>query len=483
MPFDKMKFAVTAKDGKAPTKASKAKASLTGLLNAVGKAAKPLAILAIIAQMSAAVIYGQTSADHIRAAQAELALALQVADPPFVAVTDRMVKAKPAIQALGAAGTVFVDPTFGSRMTRVTDATMGGASWRVPSNAHLNAWSADSSKLIAVGNGGVQAFAFDATTMTATLLKTNIYSQIEPTFSRVDPDVLFTVGGPLVHTIRKYSFATGVTTDVFDIDTLGLGLVSPVTYIGGVVNSANDVLAVFFGGGGQDAHHFVWVRDSAGDHLLNTATRGYNLHAISIDQSGRFVLLYPANAKPFQVVVWDVQANTLTPITQAPFGHDALGFGEWVNMDVASGPWDAAQWSHRLLTALTTPTNLIAQVLLPKEIYMADHTTWNGGRLFSSTYRFISDVNAVIAPWRAWDDEIIELPLNGGEVKRYAHHRSIVQDDAKATGTYFWYQPIAIAAPNGKYIAFTSNWDRTLGNDIGSESNRKRQDVFVVEVK
>lgn len=438
-------------------------------------------MMAVVVSVSiTSVVMAQTIEDHIRAAQAELALALKVTVVPTVVITDRAPHVKPTIPALGPAGSKFTDTTFGSRMVRITDATMGGASWRVPSNAHLAAWSADSRLLIVTGNAGVKAFAFDGATMTATALTAVPYSQTEPTFSRIDPDVLYTIGGPKVHTVRAYSFARNAMTDVVDLDTLGLNMVGE-TYVGGVMTGGS-TLAAFFGGGGQDAHFYVWVRDSAGDHLLNTVTRGnYRLHSIAVDQSGRFVSLYPTNATPYQIVVWDLLLNTLTPVTQTPFGHDALGSGEMVNMDTASGPWDAAQWSRRSLTALTTVTNLITPVLLPKEIYMADHTSWNGGRLFSSTYRFGGTNNTT--PWRAWDDEIIELPLSGGEVKRYAHHRSLVQDDVNPLGTYFWYQPIPNVAPNGKFVAFTSNWDRTLGNDIGSESARKRQDVFVVDVQ
>lgn len=396
---------------------------------------------------------------------------------PTQPLTDRDPHAKAALP-VAQTGRKFTDTVFGSTLVRATDETMGGQSWRVASNAHLNVFNSDSSKFYVVGNGGVRTFAVDGA-MNITPLTNAPYSQTEPTFSRVSPDTLYVVYTANTRTIGRYSFVTNITTPVIDLDTLGLALDNPRTYIGGVVNGGNpETLAAFFGGQGQDAHHYVWVRNAQGDHLLNTATRGYNLHAIAVDQSGRFVMLYPTNATPYQSVVWDLSTNTLTPVTVAPFGHDALGMGEMVNMDVASGPWDAAQWTKRSLLLPATVANLIAPVLLPKEVYLADHTSWNGGRLISSTYRF----GANDTPWRAWDDEIIELPVAGGEVKRHAHHRSIVADDANPVSPYFWYQPIANLAPNGRFVAFTTNWEKTLGADPG-DAGHKREDVFLLELR
>ena len=68
----------------------------------------------------------------------------------YSAPTDRLTRPKPPLPQLGAAGFTFRDPAFGSRLLRVTDArTRPGVlnrSFRVPSNAHLAAWSADSTK-------------------------------------------------------------------------------------------------------------------------------------------------------------------------------------------------------------------------------------------------------------------------------------------------------------------------------------------------
>ena len=84
--------------------------------------------------------------------------------------------------------------------------------------------------------------------------------------------------------------------------------------------------------------------------------------------------------------------------------------------------------------------------------------------VISSTYRYGNNT----APWRAWDDEIIGIETTnggGGNVWRFAHHRSNVVSDNNPAGLYFWYQAIANFSPDGKWVLFTSNWEKTLGID------------------
>ena len=196
-----------------------------------------------------------------------------------------------------------------------------------------------------------------------------------------------------------------------------------------------------------------------------------------------------------KVYVWDTASDTLTPITSGgadggaamhPSGHDASGYGYLINQDCCiSSTWDAAQWQFRQLTSLSQVNDLIVPVQLPKEVYLADHTSWNNAQpatlvpVISSTYRYGNNT----APWRAWDDEIIAIETaagGGGNVWRFAHHRSLVASDTNPTAPYFWYEPIANVSPDGRWVVFTSNWEKTLGTD--GLDHTFRQDVFLVQL-
>jgi hypothetical protein len=55
-----------------------------------------------------------------------------------------------------------------------------------------------------------------------------------------------------------------------------------------------------------------------------------------------------------------------------------------------------------------------------------------------------------------------------------------VTSDSNPANLYFWYEPIANVSPDGKWVIFTTNWEKTLGAD--SAEGTSRQDVFLVQL-
>jgi len=421
-------------------------------------------------------------------------------DSPYAhACQDREPRAKPALPQLGPAGFAFHDPAFGTPMLRVTDETMGGSSFRVPSNAHLAAFNADSTKFIVCGQTGVKAFAYDGTTARAIadvqMASADVKTQGEPCWSRRDPNVLYTLGGQWGRTIQAVTLlgeGNAQTTDLLDLDTLGLDLGfddATRTYVGGIITS-DDSIVVFFGGTGQDKHHYIGQMPIGGTTfttLVDTQTLGplaCLLHSAAVDLSGQYLALYPTGAQPYQTIFIDVSTQVAAPVTVSPGGHDALGYGWQVNADSGTAAWDAAQWQLRPLDALDNRRDLIDPVLTPKVVYLSEHSTWNNAVIdrsvpvISSTFRF----NDESAPWRALDDEVIAIETEGpSTVYRFCHHRSDSRDEENSASTYFWYQPIANVSPCGRFALVTSNWEKTLGADP-ADPGRSRQDVFLVQL-
>jgi hypothetical protein len=447
----------------------------------------------------------------------------------YNAISDRNAYAKPALPALGTAGFTFSDPTFGSKMLRVTDGQtrpgLTNRSFRMPSNAHLAAWNASSTAFYVVSNDGtVIPYAFNPSTMTASRMQPvnsgdgglTLAFYVEPQFSVANPNLIYGVSaGGNDRTIAQYDFSAGAYTTLLDLDTIVSGLAG--TYVGGIMSggSPSENLMTFFGGAAQDSHYYaLWspIANVGAQKLMNTVastingaavniTLNFHLHSAQIDKSGRFVFLYPtavdlaAPRYAAQVYIWDTSSDTVTAVTSGgmdgsvamhPSGHDASGYGTWVNQDCCTSvSWDAAEWQFRELTSLYQTSDLINPVLATKEVYLADHTTWNNAQpnvlmpVISSTYRYGNNT----APWRAWDDEIIAIDTTnggGGLVWRFAQHRSNVGSDSDPTTPYFWYEPIANVSPDGKWVVFTSNWEKTLGTD--SSEGTARQDVFMVQL-
>jgi hypothetical protein len=446
---------------------------------------------------------------------------------PYRAIVERLPHAKPPLPALGVAGSAIVDPAFGSRIVRLTDGlTRPGApnrSYRTPSSPHQNAWSADGSYFYVVsGDGSVLPFAFDRATGTATRVQPtatgagglvlNFY--MEPQFSYVSNALIYGSANSAPRSIDQYDFTTGMYSRLIDLDTAVPGLAG--TYLGGIASSNGSVerLVAFFGGASQDYHHYVMVFDKADQQqrlLLDTTTStlngaatsstlNFSLHHVAMDRSGRYVMLYPTWAdqamprKAAQSYLWDTATGTFAEmgVTALPYGHDAFGYGVSVNQDCCvATSWDAAQWQLRSLASPLTTRDLITNVLAPKEIYLGEHSTWNNARE-DRRVPFVSGLFRTPASdteWRAWDDEIVAVQTDAGAgadalVWRFAHHRSDTRNDLDPMAGSFWYQPHPNVSSDGRWVLFTSNWEKTLGTDpTGDGATSARQDVFVVELR
>ena len=445
-----------------------------------------------------------------------------VSPTAYNAITDRTPYFEPALPQLGPAGFTFNDPTFGSKMLRVTDAlTRPGSpnrSYRAPSNPLLSAWNASSTAFYVISNDGTAIpFAFDGTSLSAVRLQpsatgnggTTLGFYQEPHFSAVDPNLIYgAVAGTNNRTVGQYDFQARTYTPLLDLDTIASGLAG--TYLGVVATggSAPEKLMVVFGGGSQDNHFLaMWapIGNFGARKVLNTLTStingvptnitlNFHLHSAFIDKSGRYVLLGPRGSDlgsprfAAQEYVWDTTTDTITAVTTSMLsgGHGTAGYGTWINQDCCtSSTYDGLQWQFRYLNDLHRTGDLISPVLQPKKVYIADHTSWHNSRpdalvpVISATYRSTIDTT----PWRAWDDEIIAIDTTGGVggvTYRFAHHRSDIRSDTDPTVNYFWYQPIAAVSPDGRYAIFTSNWEKTLGRD--SSEGTFRQDVFLVQL-
>src|SRR5438094_4993608 len=103
-----------------------------------------------------------------------LTLTSNAQSPPsaYNALSDRNVYPYPTLPSLGGAGYQFIDPKFGSKMIRITDANTrpdrAGRFWASPSSAETSAWNTNATKFYVVGGGGEQLpYNFNPTTMTA----------------------------------------------------------------------------------------------------------------------------------------------------------------------------------------------------------------------------------------------------------------------------------------------------------------------------
>jgi hypothetical protein len=68
-------------------------------------------------------------------------------------------------------------------------------------------------------------------------------------------------------------------------------------------------------------------------------------------------------------------------------------------------------------------------------------------------------------------------------VTRLAQHRSDVRNDDVPENVSFWYLPRANVSRDGRWVLFTSNWEKSLGTDPkGVAGERFREDVFLLQL-
>jgi hypothetical protein len=182
--------------------------------------------------------------------------------------------------ALGAAGTVFKDPTYGTSILRLTDAnTINAAtSFRVANEFWGNDWSLDSKLFYLQAPNGSSAttllYTFDPSTMTTA----RVEDMTEPGtplampvtnggFSRTEPTVLYGFKG---FTIERFDFSTQTMTAVVALDTIVPGVTGNVL---GVQQGTNGLFVCGFGPGIQDTIPYIATYDPSTQaaHVIDIA--------------------------------------------------------------------------------------------------------------------------------------------------------------------------------------------------------------------
>ena len=276
--------------------------------------------------------------------------------------SDRLV-VPPTLLPIPQIGVSVLDPEFGGRMWRVTDAatssgSMGGT-LSAPNQCQV---SPDDAGFFAMMENGMVAFyVWDPTAPVPFALTEQLWFMTEPTYSRMRPGVLYS---PYYgYLITEYALAGHVRTTLFDVQE-DVGPLSQANgqYMGVCYSSkgyGGTPERVICGYGKQgETHPYVTILDAANpasrwtvdvqesrikangsqfwDPLLNVdgspANLHYGLHSWSIDHSGRWARLdISGNAI---MVFFNVETGRVVQMSGADrnmwFGHYCWGDRESV---------------------------------------------------------------------------------------------------------------------------------------------------------
>lgn len=445
----------------------------------------------------------------------------------YQSISDRVVRPKPILPTLGAAGTTITDPTFNNRILRVTDASLASnGSWSsLGGNGNTQAWNLAGTRfVIAAASGGARTYDFNRSTFAiSSPADLTFLASAGMTFSCLTEDTLIGISSSHAEpTLKKYVVGAGYTT-IVGVNTLvpGADPGDPNRTYASAVTTADvagtEYFAFQFGGVDQDHSHYVVrapLNNPTGGKVLDTVastingnalpggyTLGLYIHSTSMDRTGRYVMLGPtqavdgprgpATSNPANIV-WDTQTDTFIEARAGVpgewGGHGALGYGVAINMPDNAG--DARDTRYRVLSDPLTTFQLIDPFPTPHDIEQDMHSSWSNsiagtlkpiiGAPFRRDVPFGNGTPSGVA-WREWDDEIIAIrtdPQLPTKVWRFAHHRS----DLVTHSGYYWFgsTPRPNVDSQGRFAVFTSNWELSLGNE---PDGLKRTDVFLVELR
>ncbi len=318
----------------------------------------------------------------------------------------------PALPSLGAANSIFKDPTHGNRILRVSDGTtltplgLTNYSLNSPSSAESSIWRRDGLEFYSGSpvSDGALLFSFDPATLQSTLLTTAGFIKPggSPEFSYQHNLVMYGAGPP---TGGSYRFVScdpssmalcGVLTTVFDY---GASVGISTGNSGDPSVSANEILAVPTNGSGQDNWVDVVVycvetntSCTAGQFTVLDYTQGirafgsgsytgqstgvnwqptWKIHNARIGKEGRYVAITTQGVNSPYEVIWDIVSNTTQAIYSSDLsGHKAQGYNNML-AGAPAGSFHSYGPTNTLVPSLAsanTFTNILPLNLNPPEI-------------------------------------------------------------------------------------------------------------------
>jgi hypothetical protein len=396
--------------------------------------------------------------------------------PPVT--TSHRVYAKPPLPALPAAGGKYRDPAFGTEVMRATDERDGAAPGLGTYYSHWPTFNSDSTLLlIRKGtNGAAVLKRFDPARFElvgrAEQLPQSLPGEGGPNWessiwSHDDPRIIYTFASYYTGGMKLYAYdvVTRRFTLLKDFGALG----GKRDYLYQMSVSADDDVFAFSqrtAGVDQPTYYIVWRRSA--DKVLAHEATGGRVNEVRVDKSGRYLAVpfngvQPDGSRGAFRDLSDGRVETLRWNAQdAPSGHGDLGAGFNAGFD----PW-ADGINRRELSDVHRPRVVFqfkteaGQLDWTEDFHgslLADNEDW----MTVGTY---DQAEVTLPEYGVFEDEIFQVALDGsGRVRRVCHTRSRVLNRNDADN--YWAMPKPTVTRDGRYIAYTSNWEGSGRTDL-----------------
>ena len=385
--------------------------------------------------------------------------ALLVACAASAQITDLGTYPEPPLPVLPAAGGTFVDPTFGTTILRVTDATTSGGASCGTAYSYWPSFNRTSTRVWAFcdGDGTGVLFDFDPATL-ALSNQRPLFAAPPPSgeglrledaiWSKVDPDVV------LVHDSKRL-WAYDVVSETFVL-VKDFSALQPNLFLFQMSVSSDDDVFGFTKkhDGTYQVVGYLAYRRSTDTFPVNQATS--QLDEVQVEKTGRYLMVKTGlqGASVIQNRIIDLTTGANDTLTDG-----APDFGPGHSDNGRAIVIGADNWNNQLTGRTYATPHVFSTVIgfgddwtQDTHISMrADDERW----VTLTSYR----ANAGAPAWGPLHGEVYQVATDGTQrLRRLAHHRSIVSE--------YYESPRGNVSRDGRFIAFTSNWGGSSRHDL-----------------
>jgi hypothetical protein len=406
------------------------------------------------------------------AAPADLAMTATPPPPPppppppsFPWVTDYSSHPPSAVTLPSRLG-AYVDPDFGSKIIRVTDASDG--THCVNAYAYWPAFNTDSTRLMISCDSTIQLYRFDPSSDTLTYDQPLVpggvpqYLQFEGAFwSHDQPTILYAIAGYKLYRVDVSQSGAGRFTVVRDF-TGTLGYTFWPFQLG---KSDDDNVFTWssrgdqFGStGGIDV--VVYKRDTDQVFVFPRPS-GFSVDESQMSKDGQRVIIPSSNSVGWAIWTWSTgQVDILASNpTARPGGHYDGGRTKLVNADNWNTGFQSRDWAspgsqapHDFFTTFDSDGRTLDWAVPDHVSMRSDDESF----VIMSTY-------GSTAGWQPFMREIVLLRTDGSGFARLGHTLGTASD--------YFSEPRAVVDRGGRYVVYTS--------DLGSAT---RLDVMLLKI-
>ncbi len=385
------------------------------------------------------------------------------------------IKLAPSVQK-PAPNTAYMDPQFGTRVTRISDARSQKLAGVMPEYSRRQAWNANES-LMLLHSGDGSSLLYDGVTYQYKKVLSAVNGQ-DIFWHPTDPALIFFNPENVIY---SYNVNTGEQKKLYTfadykfVGTRAEGGLSRdgrwYTFVGQVLDPSTQ----------EYPFRDLGVFDMTTNQIAAKLALPKNLQSldwISISPLGNFVVVDYADTVAERFHGVEVYDRNFKLLWQKPLGagHSDLAIdadgSEVLIMDVYDPQKNVTQIKKYWLADRNKETVLL-EVSSLFDLHISCQNQNQAGLCFISTFDYVDRLTHDPRTWLTFEDEVFSLKLDGsGEVQRIAHHHSrrFSPTTPDSDNSVYWAEPHATVSRNGDRVLFGSNWEQDVEQEAGVDA-------------